>query len=97
MKHILYKNDDGLLLFWCPGCDEPHGCWTGTPNHLTGAKWTWNDDMERPTFSPSLLLTGYSSHGQERCCHSFVRDGQIQFLTDSSHSLAGKTVPLNPW
>lgn len=27
-------------------------------------------------------------------CHSFVKDGQIQFLTDSTHPLAGKTVAL---
>jgi len=27
-------------------------------------------------------------------CHSFVRDGMIQFLGDCTHELAGKTVPL---
>lgn len=27
-------------------------------------------------------------------CHSFVRDGQIQFLADCSHALAGQTVDL---
>lgn len=27
-------------------------------------------------------------------CHSFVRDGQIQFLGDCTHELAGQTVPL---
>lgn len=27
-------------------------------------------------------------------CHSFVTDGQIQFLSDCSHELAGQTVPL---
>lgn len=27
-------------------------------------------------------------------CHSFVTDGFIQFLPDSSHHLSGKTVPL---
>jgi hypothetical protein len=27
-------------------------------------------------------------------CHSFVTDGQIQFLTDCTHALAGKTVEL---
>ncbi|MDB5358827.1 MAG: hypothetical protein JWO51_124 [Rhodospirillales bacterium] len=29
-------------------------------------------------------------------CHSFVTDGQIQFLGDCTHALAGKTVPLPP-
>lgn len=27
-------------------------------------------------------------------CHSFVKDGKIQFLSDCSHSLAGQTVEL---
>jgi hypothetical protein len=27
-------------------------------------------------------------------CHSFVTDGQIQFLDDCTHELAGQTVPL---
>lgn len=29
-------------------------------------------------------------------CHSFIRDGNIQFLGDSTHPLAGKTVGLPP-
>ena len=31
-----------------------------------------------------------------RCsvCHSFIRDGQIQFLGDCTHALAGQTVNL---
>lgn len=27
-------------------------------------------------------------------CHSFVRAGMIEFLSDSTHDLAGQTVPL---
>ena len=30
-------------------------------------------------------------------CHSFVKDGQIQFLTDCTHKLAGQTVDLPEW
>lgn len=30
-------------------------------------------------------------------CHSFVRDGSIQFLTDCTHAMAGQTVPLEPF
>ena len=30
-------------------------------------------------------------------CHSFVTDGRIQFLCDSSHDLAGQTVDLPDW
>lgn len=27
-------------------------------------------------------------------CHYFIRDGMIEFCSDSTHSLAGKTIPL---
>jgi len=27
-------------------------------------------------------------------CHSFIRDGKIQFLGDCTHALAGQTVDL---
>ena len=30
-------------------------------------------------------------------CHSFVKDGMIQFLADSTHELAGQTVMLPEW
>jgi hypothetical protein len=38
------------VLFWCPGCDGAHQIHTG-PNG-----WTWNGDLERPTFTPSVLV-----------------------------------------
>jgi hypothetical protein len=36
------------------------------------------------------------NHSPFKCtrCHSFVTDGKIQFLSDSTHSLAGQTVDL---
>lgn len=30
-------------------------------------------------------------------CHSFVKDGRIQFLNDCTHALAGQTVALPPY
>lgn len=38
-------------------------------------------------------------HADFECivCHSFVADGRIQFLTDSTHALAGQTVDLPPF
>jgi hypothetical protein len=30
------------------------------------------------------------------CCHSFVRDGRIEFLSDCTHAMAGQTVDLPP-
>lgn len=100
------------VSFWCPGCDHAHAI-----NHGPGG-WTWDGNAERPTFSPSVLVTGghytlghegdcwckfNAAHPEDpsgfKCerCHSFVRDGQIQFLADCTHALAGQTVPLPPW
>lgn len=39
--------------FWCPGCDEVHGI-----VHGAGNAWTWNGDLELPTFTPSILIRG---------------------------------------
>jgi hypothetical protein len=73
----------GNHLFHCPGCECAHGPDGG---------WTFNGDMARPTFSPSILVRTETSR-----CHSFVKDGQIEFLPDCTHALAGKTVPLPTW
>lgn len=34
--------------------------------------------------------------GKDEICHSFVSEGQIKFLDDCTHRLAGQTVPLPP-
>lgn len=87
------------FLFFCPGCRELHGVWVHEPNPLTHARWTWNGSLERPTFNPSVLVNGSPSTGRQprtMRCHSFIRDGSIQFLDDCEHLLRGMTVPLPP-
>lgn len=73
------------LLFWCPGCKQLHPAEIEKANPF-GGLWRWNGDANKPTLSPSMNLPGI--------CHFFLRDGQLQFLSDSRHELAGKTVPL---
>jgi len=76
----------------CPGCDHMHIVWTNRPG---APRWTFNGDRERPTFSPSLLLTASDHEDPKRhLCHSFIRGGQWQFLNDCTHDLAGKTVDM---
>jgi hypothetical protein len=102
------------VLFWCPGCDEPHCVWVQGP----GSVWTWDENAERPTFNPSVLIRrGHYVPGEEgrdcwcsytartkrkapfscSVCHSFVRDGRIEFLSDCTHKMAGQTVELPDW
>lgn len=90
--------------FWCPGCVTHHSFRTKAYKGETRAVgagpvpiWTFDGNMESPTFSPSLLYTGIVSPktGKELGrCHLFLRAGVIEFLGDCSHELAGKRVPL---
>jgi hypothetical protein len=79
------------VLFWCPGCNEAHEVDVESP---TG--WGFNGDLERPTFTASVIVRGAGS-GLPRRCHSIVADGRIQFRSDSTHGLGGKTVDLPDW
>jgi hypothetical protein len=81
----------GIFHYWCPGCKCEHSVFTQFKND-NGAQWQWNGDMERPTFKPSLLMTWDSK--KTKICHVFITDGKIQFLSDCTHELAGKTVDL---
>jgi hypothetical protein len=98
------------ILFICPGCKllkrqaaghvilpvywTPPGVEPDPSND--GPRWQFNGDMEKPTFLPSILSKwqGHDIPGKPQVCHSFVREGRIEFLTDCTHALAGKTVEL---
>lgn len=102
----------GGLAFWCQGCREAHVIWVGEG---PGPRWTWNGDVDKPVFGPSVLVTGVKRLTDEQHaafmrgeplpeptpsrCHTFVgcngaRPGEIVFLSDCTHELAGKTMPL---
>lgn len=87
---------------WCPGCGEMHRI----PD-----RWSFDGNVERPTFSPSVKITGkqtvivdgrwtgewvLGSDGKalDLCCHYFLHAGTLKYCSDSTHALAGKSVPL---
>lgn len=83
---VIGENADHLR-FDCPGCDSAHVITIAPhPN-----PWEWNGDTDHPTIAPSVLVTG-GEHNIR--CHSFVRDGRIEFLTDCTHALAGGQLDL---
>lgn len=84
--------------YWCPGCDSLHCIPINPVKGDNGAGWDFTGTLENPTYSPSQLSTWNGGRlGKDKCvCHTFIRDGQIQFLNDSTHKLAGQTVPLPP-
>jgi hypothetical protein len=90
----------------------------GDARRLPG--WTFDGNYDRPTFSPSVLVTSGCKTPQfkpgDECwctfnaeavqagrepsgfecsrCHLFVKAGKIEFLSDSTHKLAGQTVEM---
>lgn len=90
------------LLLWCPGCEDVHQISIGADG------WTWDGNESAPTINPSIKVSGVQwapdspfhrfthdvAPGGEITCHSFVRAGQWEFLTDSTHRLAGRIVPV---
>ncbi|MDT8901815.1 DUF6527 family protein [Anaeroselena agilis] len=81
------------VRFWCPGCKSYHLV-SIKPANPNG--WDFAGDAERPTLSPSILVNGIAQFHNPAVprCHSFVREGKIQFLSDCTHELAGQTVEL---
>lgn len=82
-------------LYWCPGCDSLHWMAILPDRQANGAGWEFSGTLERPTYSPSQLFRTQRD-GQPFVCHTFIRDGRIEFLGDCTHSLKGQTVELPP-
>lgn len=81
-----------FIAFQCPGCEYCHEI------PVTGPRaWNWNGSFDKPTVTPSILVNRGSYNPTVPVCHSYVKDGRIQFLPDCSHSMAGKTVELPDW
>lgn len=83
----------GLYYFHCPGCGNAHPVHTITPN-IGGSVWSFNGDVNKPTISPSLLC---NKDWPTSRCHSFIKDGNIQFLADCWHELKGQIVEIPEW
>lgn len=88
LEKLTGKEGDELYLFYCPGCGYRHHFIT---NSRTRPNWTFNGDMQNPTFEPSLLV---NQHDDKHRCHLFLTGGVLRYCHDSHHELAGKDVPL---
>lgn len=95
------------LAFWCPACAEGHciilGRWTFNGNYdrpsfqpsvlvtsghyvagHTGECWCSYNAKHKDSPAPFACCR----------CHFYVTKGQIEYLPDSTHSYAGRTVEL---
>lgn len=99
--------DGGLeyraLMFWCPGCensDSEGGLHMLPIQPYSGGKpcWTFSGTEESPTLEPSILtkMGPYSGF----ICHSYLRNGVIEYLEDCTHKYKGQKIaapPLPDW
>jgi len=93
IKKIEYIDDGKKIhhdqyLYHCPGCKYEHAFALNTE----GGHHSFNGDLNNPVVSPSLVHDFSPNH--ERRCHSYIKDGKIQFLSDCWHELKGQTVEL---
>jgi hypothetical protein len=83
--HKLTRLSDGLLSFYCPGCK----C-----NHAFDKRWTFDGNMEAPTFSPSLLVGPYWTMPPGWDYETAPRDeaGELVLAVDGIHTLGAVQV-----
>lgn len=94
---IIYQSQPGVLWFDCPGCKCIHQVFIDDKHVDTDGRiiqWTWNGNADKPSFNPSVHV---HKSDPRFVCHSWVKNGRIEFLMDSHHSLKGMTVDLPDW
>jgi hypothetical protein len=98
MPKVLSQQEGDKTLgyfFDCPGCQGGHFVTIKPFRAANGASWTFDGDLEWPTFNPSVLSrVEPTDGGKAMICHLFVRAGVIEFLPDCTHPLAGQKVRM---
>lgn len=85
------------VSYWCEGCEMMHGMCTSEGG------WKWNGDPINCVFSPSQDTRWMDrkdpANPVQHICHTFIgcngaEPGQVIFLGDSTHKLAGQVRPV---
>lgn len=74
------------FLYFCKGCGYMHAF----ALKKEGGHHDFNDDLENPTVTPSLV----QNFTPGKMCHSIITDGKIQYLGDCWHELKEQTIEL---
>lgn len=94
------------MSFFCPGCGHLHVYWTMRTEQWQGDVWTFNGDLNKPSFHASLLNKSgvyadpkwkgpddekdYSKPPYSTRCHLYVTNGRIDYCGDCTHHLNGQ-------
>lgn len=84
----VYNSKNHIIghIIFCPACDTYH--------LFNADRWTFNGDLDKPTFKPSMLFNKDLSNKNHPRCHSFVTDGNIIYLGDCSHDMKNTEIEL---
>ena len=100
---VIRTHPTGRHSFWCPACNDIHQI------VIAPGGWWWNGSYDKPTYKESIsvrgtakltaaehvdIMRGKPVEPRKTHCHSFVKDGRIQYLDDCTHDMAGSTVDL---
>lgn len=81
----------GGPAIWCPGCKCLHPYRLEAPKGSSWPTWTWDGNVEKPSFKPSMLI---NKHHPQMRCHFHVTAGQIIYCSDCHHELSSMTIDL---
>lgn len=86
LSKVLRNAVGNRLNFFCPGCKLAHGIQHGTDPEK---HWTWNGDVDKPTFYPSLLVTyeHLSEAGRERSRAFYKEHGRYPTCEELPYDL----------
>lgn len=89
----IYEMRDGMFLFECPACGYGHVFYTKNGPIVNGVEqnWQYNGNGDAPTIHPSLNVC---PDDPARRCHSWIKDGNITFCSDSWHQYKGQTLEI---
>ncbi len=71
------------LGFWCQGCQKKHMIRIQGDN-----SWQWNNDLERPSFYPSVFSTSghyLNIHKEGESCWCTYKNGESEFKCTRCH------------
>lgn len=90
---IKMVGEQKYVSFYCLGCRHPHSL---KLRPGPSPSWEFNNNADLPTLDPSVHVNPPGKHyiKSHPICHSYVRNGQIEYLADSTHAFSGQTIDL---
>lgn len=107
MSEYFLKHEKDNISFYCPACKQNHMINSGwnidienktvSPSVLVkfiNSSDEWGKDENGDYIFIEIDGVKRTKGYKNTICHSFIRNGKIQYLNDCTHELAGKTIDM---